>query len=75
MKFVVSYLSYKRAVKGLTQEEVANALGVTQTAISALERYKARLKQENIEKYCQAIDITLEEFEDAFKNKKMISLV
>ena len=55
----------KRA--GLTQEDVANRLGKTQSFISKCERGERRLDIVDVRDFCEAIGLTLPEFVGEFE--------
>ena len=55
----------KRA--GLTQEDVANRLGKTQSFISKCERGERRLDIVEVREFCKAIGLTLPEFAGEFE--------
>lgn len=44
-----------RRAKGLTQEDVANAIGITRTAVTAFERYDGDPKISTIVRYAMAV--------------------
>ncbi len=51
---VVDLIELRKA-KGLTQEDVANAIGVTRTAVTAFERYDGDPKISTIVRYAMAV--------------------
>lgn len=50
-----------RKKAGLTQKELADRLGITNSTISAFERDKTNMKQSTLLKICDALDISLME--------------
>lgn len=54
-------LSAARAAKGLTQQQVADAVGVTRQAVGYWENADRSLQADNIVKLAQALDITCDE--------------
>jgi transcriptional regulator with XRE-family HTH domain len=56
---VVRLLKATRKACGLTQVELAQALGLTQSHLSKIERGEARIDLIQLRSYCQACDTTL----------------
>lgn len=56
-----------RKRSGLTQEDVANRLGKTQSFISKCERGERRLDIVDVRDFCKAIGLTLPEFVGEFE--------
>lgn len=50
-----------RIKAGLTQQQVANALGLDRTAIAHYERGFSMLNARNLQKICELTDVTLNE--------------
>ena len=59
---VITLLRQLRKEKGITQTEVAQALGYQTSAVSKIERGQIRLDVVQLRTYCQAVGITLGEF-------------
>ncbi len=49
---------------GLTQKEVAKKAGMTQAALSQLEKTKARPRKATLEKLARALDLTVEQLRE-----------
>jgi transcriptional regulator with XRE-family HTH domain len=65
---LASPLMLKRLIKGLSQEDLAEALGVSRQTISAWEngRKEPHLSFRQIKKLCNLLDYTLETLPDDF---------
>lgn len=48
-----------RALRGVTQAQLANAAGVSPTAIAEYERGKRDLRADTIRKLCEALGVTV----------------
>lgn len=70
----ISYLYLKRLTRGLTQTDVAKALGVAQTVVSAYENYRVKVPQHRLERYCELLEITPEIYEDVFARRLFVDL-
>lgn len=56
------HLRETREKAGLTQEQVAHAMGVTQTFISKCERGERRMDLLEVRDYCLAVQVSYEKF-------------
>ena len=66
-----SYIAHKRREQNLTQEQLAQQLGVSNKTISKWENGKCMPDYSLIQKLCEALDVTLPELmdgEDAAEN-------
>jgi DNA-binding XRE family transcriptional regulator len=50
-----------REYQGVSQEEIANRLGITQAAYSQMEKPKARLRKTTLERIAAALDVDIEQ--------------
>jgi y4mF family transcriptional regulator len=50
-----------RKQSGMTQEDLAEAIGVTQESISQMENDKVRIYLDKLNDICKALNITLEQ--------------
>ncbi len=66
-------LAHARRNKSLTQQVVANELGVKPTVISAWERGVYKPRVHNLKKLCDILELTLEEIEFAPRPEKPIT--
>ena len=57
-----SYIKKHRAAKGLTQRDVAEALGITIKSVCAFEKGSTFPSQENIFALAKLLDMSLDEF-------------
>lgn len=55
-----------RQQNGLTQLDVANALGVTQSIVSKCERGERRMDVVEVRSWCNALGVSIQEFIDSF---------
>ena len=62
-------LKAKRVLAGLRQEELAEALGVSQTWISNVEVGERRVDVVELDQMCEALGTTLVEFVKEFKTQ------
>lgn len=60
-----------REEKGLSQENIADSIGVTSSNISKIEMGKTKPKFETIEKYCKAMDTSLAAILSSEENLRM----
>lgn len=56
---LTALLRVVRRQRGLTQRELARRLGITQQALSQLERHAAAASFERVVRYCRALGIAL----------------
>ena len=61
-----------RVLKGLTQEELAEKLGVTRQALSDWERDKTQPDVDTLQKMSQILEVTVEEILYGFETKSAI---
>jgi len=61
-------LRQARKTAGLTQQQVAERLGTTQSAVSKWERAERRIDIVELRQFCRAIGITLGEFVAAMES-------
>lgn len=59
---LLALLRAKRHDAGVTQEEIAEQLGTTQSVISKCERGERRLDLVEVRAFCNALDLPLERF-------------
>lgn len=50
-----------REHKGISQEEMADRMGITQAAYSQMEKPKARLRKTTLERIAAALDVDIEQ--------------
>jgi transcriptional regulator with XRE-family HTH domain len=50
------FLKKTRLKRGLTQQQFADALGITKQAVSAIEAYKNKVSHEVIEVFCNQFE-------------------
>lgn len=55
-------IGHLRQMRDMTQEELARKLGVTQSAVCAWERGRAKPKESMIDDLCKALRVTREQF-------------
>lgn len=67
-KFLKS-LRETREKAGLTQEDLAERLGETQSFVSKCERGERRMDIVELREFCRAVDITLEQFVKSFERR------
>lgn len=60
-----------RSERGLTQGELASALGVNQTFVSKYERGERRLDLLELREVCRSLGVTLVEFVEEFDGASM----
>lgn len=65
--FFLNRLRNAREKAGLTQEQVARKLDLTQTFVSKCERGERRIDMVELRDFCEAIGISLEEFVTEFE--------
>ena len=65
---VISLLKKARVDAGITQIDLANKLGVTQTFVSKCERCERRLDIIELRSFCTAIGINLLDFIEALES-------
>ena len=56
-------IRYLRIKRGMTQKELSERLGVTESYVSQYERNKRIPKRETLQRICDALEITPEEWE------------
>lgn len=61
-------LRNKRQKKGLSQEHVAQQLGITKMAVSNWETGKRSMYAESLASYCRILGITMQEVFDEMEN-------
>ncbi|WP_055075022.1 helix-turn-helix transcriptional regulator [Pseudanabaena sp. 'Roaring Creek'] len=69
METKISPLAMLRRLRGdVTQDEIANALGVDRNTVSRWELGKAKPKLEvwQVKKLCELLDVTLDDLPDSF---------
>lgn len=62
-------LSQLRDKADLTQVQVAQSLGVTQSTISKFERGEMRLSLSELQAFCKAVDVTFSEFASLLESR------
>ena len=67
-QLVISLLKNARVDAGITQIDLANKLGVTQTFVSKCERCERRLDIIELRSFCTAIGINLLDFIEALES-------
>ena len=67
-QLVISLLKKARVDAGITQIDLANKLGVTQTFVSKCERCERRLDIIELRSFCTAIGINLLDFIEALES-------
>ncbi|MCW8901003.1 MAG: helix-turn-helix domain-containing protein [Gammaproteobacteria bacterium] len=65
----LKHLYETREKAGITQEELAERLGVTQSFVSKCERGERRIDIIELREFCMAMNITLEKFIRQFEKK------
>jgi len=65
----LEHLRETREKAGITQEELAERLGETQSFVSKCERGERRIDIAELREFCIAIDTTLEKFIKLFEKK------
>ena len=65
----LKHLRETREKAGITQEELAERLGETQSFVSKCERGERRIDIAELREFCIAIDTTLEKFIKLFEKK------
>jgi transcriptional regulator with XRE-family HTH domain len=65
-RLFLALLREKRGVSGLSQEQVASKLGLTQSAYSKFERGERRIDLVELAMICRALDISLIDFTKQF---------
>ena len=63
------WLRETREQAGLTQEDLAERLGETQSFVSKCERGERRMDIVELREFCRAMDITLEKFVKSFERR------
>lgn len=67
-KAVIALLRKKRFEKGLTQQQLAGALQISQATLSKIESCERRLDIIELRQFCQALEISFVEFVSEIQN-------